>query len=145
TRQRRCGLPEPDVAEADADERVESLDDRGMMNEKRARVFDREIEHLVDTVVAQLDRENMALEAAAVARVALHLEIRHEMHFDRDGARAAAFLASPARDVERKMPRIHAEPPRLGTCGEQLADVVVDFQVRRGIRAHRSEEHTSEL
>ncbi len=108
------------------------------MNKKRARVLDGEIEHLVDAVVAQPDRENMALEAATVTRVAFHFEIRHEMHLDRDGAGAAAFLASSAGDVERKMPRLHAQTARFGTGGEQLADVVVDFQVGRRIRSHRA-------
>ena len=80
----------------------------------------------------------MALEAAAVARVALHFEIGHEMHLDRHGAGAVAFIAASALDVEGEVARLDAEAARLVALREQPADVVVDFQIGRGIRAQRA-------
>src|SRR6266849_1023778 len=98
--ERRGRLSEADVAEPDRDQRVEPLDDCGMMDEKRAGVFDGQIQHSVDTQVAESNRENMALEAAPIARLAFHFQVRHEMHLDRNGPGAAALLASAALDVE---------------------------------------------
>ncbi len=80
----------------------------------------------------------MALEAAAVARVALHFEVGHEVHLDRHGAGAVAFFAAPAVDVEGEVAGLDAEAARLVALREEPADVVVDFQVRRGIGAQRA-------
>ena len=119
-RERRGRLPEAQVAKPDRTQRLEPARHGRRLAEKAARLVDRQCEHFVDVAALEADGEDVALEAAAVARVALHLEVGHEMHLDRHGAGAVAFLAASAIDVEGKVARLHAEAARLVLCANSL-------------------------
>src|SRR6266852_2333153 len=63
------------------------------------------------------------------------------MHLDRHRAGAMASIAAPALDVERKVARFDAQPPRLGARREELPNLVVNFKIGRGIRTQRARRH----
>src|SRR5260370_32147670 len=56
-------------------------------------------------------------------------------------AGAMTSIAAPALDVERKVARFDAQPPRLRARREELANLVVNFKIGRGIRAQRARSH----
>src|SRR6202453_5316157 len=129
------------IAKADCAKRLQPAHDRRAFREKGARLVNREFEYLIDIPSQVAQAQNMALEAAPVAGLAAHLEIGHEMHLDRHGARALTALAAPSAYVKGKIARLNAEPPGFRTGRKQLTDIIVDFQIGGGIRAHRTRRH----
>src|SRR5260370_5157563 len=63
------------------------------------------------------------------------------MHLDCDRTGAMASIAAPALDVERKVARFDAQPPRLRARREELPNLVVNFKIGRGIRPQRARRH----
>ena len=85
-----------------------------------------------------LDLERLAVVAPALALLARHVDVRQEVHLDRDDAVALAGFASAALDVEREAAGLVAARPRFGQHREQLADEREQPGVGRGIRPRRA-------
>src|ERR1700690_1926537 len=75
--------------------------------------------------------QRLAIEAAAAAALALHLDVRQEAHLDRALPGAFAFRAAPTTGVERKPARIVAADPRFAGRREHAADVIPEPDVGR--------------
>ena len=137
-RQRRRGLPEADVAEADVVERLQPAADLRDVLEELDGLLDRHVEHVGDRLALEADLERLAVVALAVALLARDVDVRQEVHLDLDLAVAAADLAAPALDVEREAAGLVAARPRLLRLGEQVADDVEQPGVRRRVRPRRA-------
>jgi hypothetical protein len=132
----RCGgLAEVDVAEADIDEGLQLLADGGDVFEDGERVFDGEVEDVGDGVALEFDGEGFLVVAAAVADLALHVDIGHEVHLDAALAVALAGFAAAAGDVEAEAAGLVAALARLGQHGEEVADGREDLGVGGGVGA----------
>src|SRR6185503_14292677 len=87
---------------------------------------------------AEHDLERLAVVTAAVAHVALHEDVRKEVHLDLHQSVALAMLATPALHVEREPPRAVAAHLGLRELGEQVADESERAGVGRRVRAWRA-------
>ena len=110
-RQRGRRLTEAQIAQPDFVEHLQPAQHFRRRAEKRERLADGEIEHLVDVLRAVLHLEHLRLEAAAVALIARHEDVGEKLHLDAHFAFALARLASAAGHVEREVAR--REPSRL--------------------------------
>ena len=135
TRQRRGRLPEPDVAEADVDQRVEVAGDAADRLEELGRLLDRHLQHFGDRLAFVVHLQRLAVVAGPLAHLARHVDVWQKVHLDLDRAVAGAVLAAPALDVEREPALQVAADLRLGRLAEQLADVVEDAGVCRRVGA----------
>ena len=136
--QRGRRLAEPDVAEADLDQRLHVPRDRRDRGEEVGGLLDRHVEDLGDGLALVVHLERLAVVAGAVADLARDVDVRQEVHLDLDRAVAGARLAAAALDVEREPALEVAAHLRLGRRGEQLADVVEDAGVRRRVGPRRA-------
>src|SRR5262249_53101991 len=109
-----------------------------MLIEKTERFVDRKVEHFCDISAAQFNRLDVSLKTAAIASLAFHLQVGHEMHLDRYSACTMAFFTAPAVDVERKVSRLDAQPPSFRAGCEQPANLIIDLEVGCWIRAQRT-------
>src|SRR5260370_2982463 len=109
-RQRRSGVSQREIAEANCRQRFEPPRDRRKPREGDYRLIDSQVEHLVDITALELDREDMALEAATLAGVALHFEIGHEMHLDRDCPLAVTVRPAATAHLELQVARLDFLP-----------------------------------
>ena len=137
-RQRRRGLPESHVPEADVEERLELPCDRRLVLEELERLLDRHVEDLGDVLVLERDVERVAVVAGALAHLARHVHVGQEVHLDLDRAVALARLAPPAFHVEREPAGLIAAHLRFLCACEQRADLVEHARVRRRVRARRA-------
>ena len=122
--QGRRRLPEPHVAEADVDQRLQVPVDRPDVLEELGRLLDRGVQHVGDGLALVVHLEGVPVEPGALAHLARDVDVRQEVHLDLDRAVAGAGLAAAALDVEREPALLVAAHLRLGGGGEQLADVV---------------------
>ena len=76
--------------------------------------------------------------AGPVAGLAVHVDVGQEVHFDLDRAVARAHLAASTLHVEREPSLLVPADLRLLGLGEELADLVEDPRVRRGVRPRRA-------
>ena len=136
--QRRGGLAEPDVAQPDLDQGLHVPGDRRHGGEEVDGLLDRHVEDLGDGLALVVDLERLAVVAGAVADLARDVDVGEEVHLDLDRAVARAGLAAAALDVEREPALQVAAHLRLGRRGEQLADVVEDAGVGRGVGPRRA-------
>src|SRR6202021_210955 len=98
--ERRGGLAETDVAEADLVEDVELVDDFGVAGEVDEGFFDGHVEDVVDALAFVLDVEYLGFVTCGVTFFARELDVGEELHFYGDGAVAFADVAAAAGDVE---------------------------------------------
>src|SRR3954447_23430865 len=103
-RQRRGGLAEPHVVEADIVQRLHPALDLRDVGEELERLLDRHVQHVGDRLALEADVERLAVVALAVALLARDVDVGEEVHLDLDLPVAAADLAAPALDVEREAP-----------------------------------------
>ena len=82
--------------------------------------------------------QRLLVVAAAVADLALHVDVGHEIHFDASLPVALAGFAAAAADVEAEAPRLVAALARLGQHGEKVADGREDLRVGGRIGARRA-------
>ena len=136
--QRRRRLAEPDVAEADVDQRLQVPRDRRDGGEELDGLLDRHVEHLGDGLALVVHLERLPVVAGAVADLARHVDVGQEVHLDLDRAVAGAGLAAAALDVEGEPALLVAADLRLRGLGEQLADVVEDAGVGRRVGPRRA-------
>ena len=112
-RERRRGLPEPDVAEPDIANDLKLACDARHILKKLHRLVDRHVEHLGDGLALVMHFERLAVVARALAYLARDVDVREELHLDLEDAVAAARLTAPALDVEAEPPRLVSAHPRL--------------------------------
>src|SRR5205807_9968280 len=84
------------------------------------------------------DVESLAVVALALADIALHVDVRQEVHLDLDDAVALASLAAPALDVEREAAGPISPRLGLGQAGEPVADRREGARVCRRVGARRA-------
>ena len=128
TRQRRRGLPQPDVAQADVVEGLQLGPDLRHRVEELERLVHRHVQHLGDVATLVQDLEGLPVVALAVALVAGDVDVGEEVHLDPEHAIPLAGLAAPAPHVEREAARLVTAHPGLGHQREQLP--------HRGEQAH---------
>ena len=131
-RERRRRLAERQVAQAEVVQHLDLLADRRLAGEERDAFLDRHVQHVVDRLAAHRHLQRLAVEARALARAAGHLDVRHEVELRGDHAFALALLAAAALDVEAEAAGLVAALHGERRLREQVADVVVEADVRRG-------------
>ena len=100
--ERRRGLPEVDVSEADVVERAQlGLRDRDVLEELQ-RLLDGHLEDVGDALALVVDLQRLAVVALAAADLARHVHVREELHLDLDDPVARTRLAASASHVERE-------------------------------------------
>ncbi len=136
--ERGRALAEVDVAEADIDQRLQLLAHLRHVGEHGERVFDGEVENVGDGVAVEFYGQRLLVVAAAVAHLALHVDVGHEVHFNAALAVALAGLAAAAGDVEAEAAGLVAALARLGQHGEKVADGREDLRVGGRVGARRA-------
>ncbi len=134
-RERGGGLAELQVAQAHVGQHLQARECGRHAFEQRQRLFDRQVKHLRDVVIAVLDLEYFAGEAPAAAGRAAHFHVGHKVHVDGQHAGAFTARAAPAGHVEREVARFQAQAARVRRGGERLADGRERVGVGGGIRA----------
>ena len=125
-RQRRRGLAEPDVVEADVVQRLQAAAQLRDLREELERLLDRHLEHVGDRLALEPHLERLAVVALALADLARDVDVGQEVHLDLDGAVAAARLAAAALDVEREPARLVAAHLGVGRRRDRAARIVVE-------------------
>ncbi len=138
--ERRRGLPERDVAEADVVQGLQDAADLRHGGEELEGGVDGHGEHVGDRPAAELHRERLGGVARPVARLARDPDVGQEVHLDPLLPRPLARLAPAPGLVEAEPPRRVAAHLRLGQLGEQLADQVERPRVGAGGRGRRAPE-----
>lgn len=128
-------MPQCQIAQAQIIQHFDLFADGGFVFEKRDAFFDGHIQHVINRLAAQRDFERLGVKARAFARAAGHFDIRHEIKLRRDCAFALTLFAAPAFGVEAKPPGLVIAFNRKRRAREQVADVVVKADIRRGVRA----------
>src|SRR5690554_1441974 len=137
TAQRRRGLAELDIAEADLLERLQDGGERGEGCEELRRLIHAELKDLGDIFAAISDAERLIVIAPPIADLAGHIDVVEEMHLDLHDAVAGAGLAAPSFDVEREPPWLEAARAGVREGCEDLPDLIEGFCIGRRVRARR--------
>ena len=133
-----AGLAQLHVAQAHVVERAQLLHD-GLMGLEHAHGFlHGQIQHVGDGQALVLDLQRFPVVALAVAHLAGHVNIRHEVHFDFQQPVAGAGLATPALHVEGEAVLLIAADLGLRQLGEHLADHVEQAGIGGGVGAGRA-------
>ena len=138
TGERGRRLSEPHVAEPDVDERLQVRRDGRQVLEECERLLDRQVEDVGDGEPSVADLERLAVVATPLADLAGHVDVGEEVHLDAERAVAVARLAAAALHVEAEAPRLVAAELRLRCRRVQLAQMVEQPRVGRGVRARRA-------
>ena len=117
--ERRRGLAELDVVEADVVQRLQHRPNLRHVREVLQRFLHVHLQHVVDVLALEADLQRLAVEAPALADRAGHPDVGEEVHLQPVGAVALARLAAAARLVEAEAARLVAAHLRLGHLGEQ--------------------------
>ena len=86
-------------------------------------------------MAAPAHRPGLGIEAGAIALLAHHFDVGHELHAYGDDPGTFAGLASTPLDIERETPFL--PPPGTSFCGsrEQIANIIEHLGVGSGIGA----------
>ncbi len=103
-----CALAEPDITEADIQQRMQFARNDRYRLEEFISLFHRHAQHFGNVLALVLYFQRFAVVALAVADIARHIHVRQEMHFNLDHAVALAGFAAAALDVERETPGVVA-------------------------------------
>jgi hypothetical protein len=106
--------------------------------EEPERFVDRHLEDGSDVAAAVVHAEHLRAEAPALAMVAAHEDVGHEVHLDLQPAHAFAGFATPARSVEAERRRVELGEARRGRRREQGAHVGQPLHVGERIGARRA-------
>ena len=110
----------------------------GMFEKNAERLVNRHVEHVADGLAAVGDLKGLAVITLAPALLAWHVDVGKEVHLDLDLAIALAGLATASRDVEAEAARRVPAGLGLGHACEQVAQVVPEPDVRRGVGPGRA-------
>ena len=139
-RERRRGLRQREVAEAEVQQRLERGRDAPVISEDPRHLGGGQVERVRDREAAAADLEYLGPEAAPVAGAAAHVGVRQELQLDLLVAGALADRAGAGRGVEREGRGLEAALLGLGRRGEDLAQRLEDAHVRRGVHARAGAE-----
>ncbi len=137
-REGRGGLAEFQIVEPHVVQRLQLVSHLGDILKMLQGLLHVHLEHVGDVLALEANLQRLAIEAVAFAHRAGHPDVGQEVHLQLVRAVAFAGLAAPARDVEAEPPRLVAPLPRLGQMGEQIANLVEQFDVRGRVRAGRA-------
>ena len=91
--------------------------------------FDTHVENVID-ILAFIDAfKGLVVITHAVAFVALHVDVRKEVHRDIDNASALALLATSASDIEGEPSFVEAPCSRFWGFREESANVIEHLRV----------------
>ena len=142
--ERRQGLPDRQIPEPDADHRLQRTPEhvvRFRLGVERGQdVFDPHGEDVRDRPPLVRDREDLGLEAPALAHRAEQLHVGEKLHLHGLVPLARALLAPTRRHVEREVRGRQARPQRGGLRGEAGADPVPGLHVGGRVAARGSPE-----
>ena len=133
-------LSEPDIAEADIEQRSEHPGDLRLVLEERQGLLDRHVEDVGDRMTLEEHLEGVPVVAEPTACVARYVHVGQEVHLDPEGPVTLARLASAARDVEREPSRLVPAHSRIRSRGEELADRVEHLRVRHRVGSRGSSD-----
>ena len=136
--ERRRRLAEADIAEADLAERAELRFELREVAEEFERLLHGHFQHVRDALALVVDLERFAVVALALANLAGHVDIGQEVHLDLELTVARAGLAPAAADIEAEAARTVAARLRVRGRGEEVADVVEEIRIGRGVGARRA-------
>ena len=89
-----------------------------------------------------MNLQGLAVVARAAADLALHIDIRQELHLDFDEALPFAVFAAAAADIEAEAAGFIAADLAFGQFGKEMADVVEHFGIGAGVAARRAADGT---
>ena len=136
--ERRRRLAEADIAEADLAERAELRFELWKVAEEFKRLLHGHFQHVRDALALVVDLERFAVVALALADLAGHVNIGQEVHLDLELTVARAGLAAAAAHIEAEAARAVAARLRVRRGGEEVADVVEEIRIGRGVGARRA-------
>ena len=138
-RERRGGLAEWQVVEANVTERLQSASDPVFAPEITESLVDGHFEHVGDRSAAVGHFQHLAAESPSSTLGAGCADVGQELHVDFDLAGAAAHVTTTASGgVETELPGRVAPLLGFGRSCEQAADVVERLEVGGGDRPGRS-------
>ena len=140
--ERRRRLAEADIAEADLAERAELRFKLWKVAEEFERFLHGHFQHVRDALALVVHLERFAVVALALADLAGHVNIGQEVHLDLELTVARAGLAAAAAHIEAEAARAVAARLRVRRGGEEVADVVEEICIRRGVGARRAPDGT---
>ena len=133
--ERRRGLAELDVVEADVVQGLEHRRDLGDVGEVLERLLHVHVEHVADALALEPDVQRLAVEPLALADRAGDPDVGEKVHLEPVGAVALAGLAAAAGHVEAEPARLVAPGLGLGQLRVEVADLVEQLDVGRRVRA----------
>ena len=135
TTERGRGLAQGQIPQANIFEQLQGVADGGHGGKKVHRFVDLHFQHLANVFAAPAHRLRLGVEAAAVADLAQHFDVRQEVHLD--GAHALAFAARAAAFAGVEAKAAGAITARLGLqgVGKQFANGVPKTNVGGGAAA----------
>src|SRR5260221_2910614 len=136
--QRRCGLAQLHVAEADFNNGRELLLNLRNIFQQLQRVHRLHIQNVADRVALEAHRQRFGIVAPPAADFAHHVNVGQEIHFDAAQAIALARFAAPAFYVEAEASRFVTAFAGFRQHGKEFADWRKDAAVGRGIRTRRA-------
>ena len=96
-------------------------------------LLDRHVQHLGDGLALEVHLERLTVVSRTMADLTGHIDVWQEVHLDLDRAVPGAVVTATALDVEREASGLVPADLRLGCLGEELAHMVEDAGVRRGV------------
>ena len=126
------------VTQSHVHHRLQFLPHQRHIDEQRQRVLDGEFQNIRNGVAVKLHRQRFLVIAPAIAHFALHVNVRHEVHFNAPLPIALAGFASPAGYVEAESSRLVSTLARLRQHGEKVADGRENLRICSWIGARRA-------
>src|SRR2546426_12715028 len=114
---------------------LQLADDPALIGEESHALLNGQFEHFSNVSPTPRHLESLLAVAATLARRTRHFHVRHEGQLRDDGTVTGAFLAASALDVKAESGWTEAPCLRLVRLGKELANRIVDPDVRRRIGA----------
>ena len=96
-------------------------------------IVDGHVEHVGNILAVEPHFEDVALEALAMAMLALKNEVGHKLHLDGDDACSLTFIAASAIGIEGEILGGEAHLMRQGLVGIEVADGIIGLDIGGGI------------
>ena len=134
TRQRRCRLAKPDVAQADIDQSLHVSGNDRLVREEINSLSNWHIQNVSDRLTLEHDVKSVSVISRALTNLTLNIHIGQEVHFDFDGSITRAGFTSSALHVERKTSWHVTTNFCLSRRCKELSNIVKHPGVRCGVR-----------
>ena len=137
SRERRRRLAQLDIVQADVVQGLQLVTHVGNVPEQLQRLLDIHLQHFRNRPVLELDLQRFVVVPMTLADRTGDPHIGQEVHFQPIGSIPLTRFTSTARHVEAEAAGLVAAQLGLRQLGEQVADVVEDFDVRPRIGTRR--------